>query len=394
MITLYDFILSHTDTSRVPKAVLVALIDFSKAFNRINHGKVIVRLSDWGVPGWLLKILISYLSGRSMILRYKGAKSSRHQMPGGSPQGALLGVLLYLVYVNDIGMDPPHKPPAASNVVDLASVPFPPPAAVSDKEARLKFVDDLSLAECITLKSQLISEHDSLVLPPTRSLLQNRLNEVSKSAEVHDMKLNLDKTKIIPFNFTRNFQFEPELSLDGTNLDVVHETKLLGLIVTSNCRWESNTKQIVTKGNARLWFLRRLKLLGASQDTLIDIYKLFCRSVLEFGAPVWSGSLTKGNTDDIERVQRSAMKIILGSSFTNYEECLEEISQDTLKSRRDKLCLNFAESCIKDSKFSSWFQEGIETRSGHYFAEPEAKTRRYRNSAIPHLTRLLNNNIK
>ena len=101
--------------------------------------------------------------------------------------------------------------------------------------------------------------------------------------------------------------------------------------MTSNCRWEANTKQVVAKGNARLWFLRRLKLLGASQDTLIDIYKLFCRSVLEFGAPVWSGGLSKGNTEDIERVQRSALKIILGSTFTDYEESLEEINVDTLK---------------------------------------------------------------
>ena len=47
----------------------------------------------------------------------------------------------------------------------------------------------------------------------------------------------LDKNTIIPFNFTRYFQYEPELSHVVTDLDVVHETKLLGLIVTSNCRW-------------------------------------------------------------------------------------------------------------------------------------------------------------
>ena len=50
MITLLNFILSSTDSSTTPKAVMVALIDFSKAFNRINHTKVITRLSDWGVP--------------------------------------------------------------------------------------------------------------------------------------------------------------------------------------------------------------------------------------------------------------------------------------------------------------------------------------------------------
>ena len=107
LITLYHFILTATSNSSIPHAVMVALIDFSKAFNRIQHSKVIIRLSDWGVPGWLLRILISYLTGRSMILRYNGAQSSRHLMPGGSPQGALLGILLYLVYVSDVGMEIP-----------------------------------------------------------------------------------------------------------------------------------------------------------------------------------------------------------------------------------------------------------------------------------------------
>ena len=71
LIMLYNFILSNTDSSSIRRSVIAALIDFSKAFKQINHSKVIVGLSDWGVPRWLLKILVSYLSGRSMILRYK-----------------------------------------------------------------------------------------------------------------------------------------------------------------------------------------------------------------------------------------------------------------------------------------------------------------------------------
>ena len=50
LIMLYNFILSNTDNSYIPRSVLVALTDFSKAFNRINHFKVMVRLSDWRVP--------------------------------------------------------------------------------------------------------------------------------------------------------------------------------------------------------------------------------------------------------------------------------------------------------------------------------------------------------
>ena len=47
---------------KLPHAVMVALIDFKKGFNRLNHNKIITHLSDWGVPGWILKILCSYLT--------------------------------------------------------------------------------------------------------------------------------------------------------------------------------------------------------------------------------------------------------------------------------------------------------------------------------------------
>jgi hypothetical protein len=212
---------------------------------------------------------------------------------------------------------------------------------------------------------------------------------------MHDMKLNLSKTKLIHFNFTRNFKFEPMLKLDGSPLEVVTETKLLGLTITSDCRWEANSKAIVKKGNSRLWSLRRLKMLGASTETLIDIYKLFCRSVLEFGAPVWSGALSTKNKQDIERVQKNALKIIYGKYNTSYDNFLTEIEEDSLLSRRDHLCLTFAKKCLKNPKFKDWFTDGIETRSGSHFCEIEAKTKRFSNSSIPYLTRLLNkDNVK
>ena len=369
---------------------MVALVDFSKAFNRINHAKVIVRLSDWGVPGWLLKILISYLTGRSMILRYKDVQSARHLMPGGSPQGALLGVLLYLIYVSDIGMDLPHIPQSEPGVVDIPSVEYPPPKAVSELEARLKYVDDLSLVECIKVESQLKQAGNSLYLPPGESSLQRRLDDLSTSAQLHDMKLNLSKTKVINFNFTRKFLFEPQFSIDGKLIEVVNQTKLLGPTITDDCKWVENTKEIVSKGNGRLWFLRRLKTLGASIETLLDIYRLFCRSVLEYCAPVWSGALTTGNKQDIERVQKNALRIIFGSTFTNYEDCLFQVGENTLEVRRDQLCLNFAENCLKNEKFCTWFPEGIRTRNVCHYFEKESRTKRYRNSSLPYLTRLLN----
>ena len=74
------------------------------------------------------------------------------------------------------------------------------------------------------------------------------------------------------FNFSRKYQFTPELELEGNKLEIVQNSKLLGLTVTSDGRWDLNTKNTVLTAN---FFLRHFKLLGASWDTLIVIYKLF-----------------------------------------------------------------------------------------------------------------------
>ena len=77
-----------------PHAVLLALIDLEKAFNKVSHQLLIENLADMKVPGWLLLILVSYLTGRSMYMKYKGTSSKRKWLPGSSPQGAFLGVLI------------------------------------------------------------------------------------------------------------------------------------------------------------------------------------------------------------------------------------------------------------------------------------------------------------
>ena len=58
-----------------------------------------------GVPSWLLKIVIAFLEDRSMIVRYKGEESNPKQLPGGGPQGTLLGLLLFIVLINDLGFE-------------------------------------------------------------------------------------------------------------------------------------------------------------------------------------------------------------------------------------------------------------------------------------------------
>ena len=79
------------------------MIDFKKAFNRQNHAILVTKLGDMGVPGWLLNIVVGFLTDRELVVNYKGEKSESKKMPGGGPQGTVLEMFLFLVLINDAG---------------------------------------------------------------------------------------------------------------------------------------------------------------------------------------------------------------------------------------------------------------------------------------------------
>ena len=113
LIKLLQFIHTNLDL-RDPHAVVLALVDLSKAFNRISHLLVIEDLHDMHVPAWLLRILTSYLTERSMILTYDGSQSSPRNLPGSSPQGAFLGIFLFIIKFNGVSLRPPVYRPCCS----------------------------------------------------------------------------------------------------------------------------------------------------------------------------------------------------------------------------------------------------------------------------------------
>ena len=101
LLKLLKFVHSYLDLKN-PHAVAVALIDMSKALNRTSHQLVIEDLYDMKVPPWILLILVSYLTGRSMVMNYNGSCSSFKVMNSGSPQGAFLGIFLFIVKFNEL----------------------------------------------------------------------------------------------------------------------------------------------------------------------------------------------------------------------------------------------------------------------------------------------------
>ena len=84
----------------------------------------------------------------------------------------------------------------------------------------------------------------------------------------------------------------------------MEQSKLLGLVLTSDLSWGPNTNYITGRAYSKLWLLRRLKQIGAKTGELIDVYNKQVRSVLEFAVPVWAGSVTLKQSQLIERVQK------------------------------------------------------------------------------------------
>ena len=96
---------------------------------------------------------------------------------------------------------------------------------------------------------------------------------------------------------------------------------------------------------------------------------------------------------DIERVQKGALHIILGDKYDSYRNALKATNLETLETRRDRLCLKFGKKAEKNSKHKNWFKVKHRTLTRQevtkYF-KTIARTGRLKKSPIPHITELLN----
>ena len=319
-------------------------------------------------------------------MKWHGCQSARRKLKGGGPQGATIGLLEYLSQSN--------------NCADT----------VSESE-RFRFLDDLSTLEIINLltvgitsfniRHQVpndIGTHNQFI--PSHNLKSQKwLENIFNWTENQQMLINSKKTKTMVFNFTKNYQFTPRLFIQGELLEVIERTRLLGTIITSDLRWEQNTSHIVKKANAKMELLRKVASFGAKVEDLKTIYILFIRSQLEQSAVVWSSSLTEQNKADLERVQRSALKIILGSKYESYKKALVKLNIETLEERREYLCLKFAQKCTKNEKTKQMFPLNrkmyqMNTRNKEKYLVQYANTERLKKSAIVYMQNLLNQNEK
>ena len=353
MLKLLKFIHEYLDLKN-PHAVVIALVDLSKAFNRVSHQMVIEDLYDMHVPPWLLLILISYLTQRTMVLSYNGATSSPRDLSGSSPQGAFLGIFFFVVKYNGASLRPNIPRLMLENCTAKFKTCKKPGCIKHAKDMHALYIDDLSEAEAINLKKQLVDDPSQRPFPlnfhertqhvlPAGSILQQNLNRVEIFTETNKMKINENKSKVMIFNKSRNYDFPPEFTFkNGEILKCLESTKLLGIYITSNLRWKENCSQMYMKAMAKMWLLRRLKKINLDSDLILDFYVKEIRPLTEHGVAIWNSGLTKGQIIDLEKIQKTALKIIFGDSYISYDVACTLANLLPLEFRRTELCTNFA----------------------------------------------------
>ena len=204
-------------------------IDFSKAFDTVDHDILLKRLGNIGLSGQAVAWFENYLSDRTQCVQFRGKKSEFLTVHKGVPQGSVLGPLLFALYINNVGRGVPK-----------ASFHF--------------YADDTIIYCCCKSISKAFEA------------LQSAFNMVQAQLQQLKLVLNADKTKTMLFSkATKIPQPLPQIvTLQDKNektkkIEGVSTYKYLGFILDDRLTFTSHVENLVKKLQLKLGFYFRNK---------------------------------------------------------------------------------------------------------------------------------------
>lgn len=272
---------SWADAKSMRTGVDVIFVDFSKAFDKVSHDKLLSKLRVFGVCGSVLEWLADFLRGRSYAVRVASSVSSGRSVVSGVPQGSVLGPLLFLVHVNDL-------------------------PTVFESQCLL-YADDLKLWRNVA------SEDD-------RRVLQEDIDRLVRWSMEWDLPINL--SKCVHLRIGRDHPATSYL-LSGVPLRTSTSEKDLGVLVSSSLKTRDHTLKCCSAARRMIGAVRR-SFCHLSRGAFLELYSAHIRPRLEYGGPAVY-PCTKGEMDMLERVQRSATRLVHGMRHENYSDRLREL---------------------------------------------------------------------
>lgn len=279
-------------------SVDVLYTDFSKAFDRVPHSKLITKLKQLGLGNNLVTWIEAFLTNRKQRVVMGENTSSWCDVKSGTPQGGVLSPTLFLLYINDLTS-------SLSNKIKL----------FADDGKILSILNELELAE-----NQMQKDID-------------RFTEWSVKWGSH---LNIEKCKIMYYGkqnprreyFITDTQLNKRIKLDSSKLE-----KDLGVWISSDGKTSHQVSSAASKANKVLGCMKKA-FNSYNKQIANKIYTVFVRPHLEYASTVWNPSL-KSEINQLESIQRRASRAN-ELKDKQYEDRLAALNWTSLKERRTR----------------------------------------------------------
>ena len=273
------------------KRTVLALIDFSRAFDKVWHLGLAHKMLRAGIPKCCVHWTRQFLCDRRACVRINGEHSRSRVFRAGVPQGAVLSPLLFLIYIDDLVNALPH-----------------------DIEISL-YADDVALWA------------GASTIDDASRKVQMALNELERWVRRWKLDINIDKSETAAFALGSNAGAcaKPTVVLNGQPLQSTETPKLLGVTLDRRMTFRAHTERIAAKMTARLQQLRRLagRSWGCCADDLRTVYLAYIRSVADYCGACYLPAASESTTRRLEIIQRKAARVITGCVASTPVDALE-----------------------------------------------------------------------
>ena len=249
------------------------ILIYQKQFDTLDHNILLHKLKYYGEEGTALRLFESYLNERQQYDDFDGTPSNYNRILTGVPQGSILGPLLFIIYINDIDRSSKHF-----NFIIYA--------------------DDSTL--CSTLK-----------INADATQLNMELNNVSRWLNLNKLSLNVKKTKAMAFHMPQKTIIQPNIQINGSNIEFVDNFVFLGITINNKLNWNSHINKVTNKISKTVGILNKLR------SFLPSIYNTLILPHITYGILAWGR-----HTNTIHTIQKRAIRIIAAIKYNAHTEPL------------------------------------------------------------------------